>query len=77
MRDFAQKVTCNNKRIIDDDMGITGKFEKEDDKIVIFYVLDENLVDFSLVKCQSFAKFSQLSSHQTFLLYEIIKPLDN
>ena len=33
MRNFAQKVTCNNKRIIDDDMGITGKFEKEDDKI--------------------------------------------
>ena len=33
---FAQTVICNNKGIIDDGMGITGKFEKEDDKIVIF-----------------------------------------
>ena len=71
MGGFAQKVTCNNKGIIDDDMGITGKFEKEGDKIVIFYVLDENLADFNLVKCQSFAKFSQLSFCQTFLLYGI------
>ena len=75
MRDFAQKVTSNNKGITDDDMGITGKFEKEDDKIVNFYVLDEDLADFNLAKCQSFVKFSQLSSHQTFLLYGIIKPL--